>query len=298
MENGYLMLNKNKIVVTGGTGRFGKVLKNYDSKKKYLFPTKKELNILKINSIKKYLKKTKPKYLIHLAGLSRPMSIHDDDIERSINLNIVGTSNIVSACSLLKMKLHTNKSKDVLQKLLNSKDEKNITAALEFLDEPIGIMNDDKLMNFLNHNSHKVREESLRIASKRKNPELLNHIIGNLAHPKSAMQARLALGGFEEELVLHKLDKILFVEDSEFPNRMGIIRCLKQYKIENSLNILQKGLDETYLNILREVTNSLISVARGYPPSEDFIHKIEISLENIAQNVYQLVLFLDSLPDD
>ena len=97
---------------------------------------------------------------------------------------------------------------------------------------------------------------------------------------------------------MHKLDKILFVEDSEFPIRMGIIRCLKQYKIENSLNILQKGLDETYLNILREVTNSLISVARGNPPSEDFIHKIEISLENIAQNVYQLVLFLDSLPDD
>ena len=55
------MLNKNKIVVTGGTGRFGKVLKNHDSKKKYLFPVKKELNILKINSIKKYLKKNKTK---------------------------------------------------------------------------------------------------------------------------------------------------------------------------------------------------------------------------------------------
>ena len=99
------MLNKNKIVVTGGTGRFGKVLKNYDSKKIYLFPTKKELNILKINSIKKYLKNTKPKYLIHLAGLSRPMSIHDSDIERSIDLNIVGTSNIVNVCSLLKIKV-------------------------------------------------------------------------------------------------------------------------------------------------------------------------------------------------
>ena len=56
MENGYLMLNKKKIVVTGGTGRFGKVFKNYNSKNNYLFPTKKELNILKIKSIKKYLK--------------------------------------------------------------------------------------------------------------------------------------------------------------------------------------------------------------------------------------------------
>ena len=99
------MLSKNKTVVTGGTGRFGKALKNYNSKKIYLFPTKKELNILKINSIKKYLKKTKPKYLIHLAGLSRPMSIHDSNIEKSINLNIVGTSNIVNVCSLLKIKV-------------------------------------------------------------------------------------------------------------------------------------------------------------------------------------------------
>jgi uncharacterized protein YbjT (DUF2867 family) len=31
------MLNKMKIVVTGGTGRFGKILKNYDTKKTYLF---------------------------------------------------------------------------------------------------------------------------------------------------------------------------------------------------------------------------------------------------------------------
>ena len=105
MENGYLMLNKSKIVVTGGSGRFGKVLKYHDSKKKYLFPSKKELNILKINSIKKYLKKIKPKYLIHLAGLSRPMSVHETNIEKGINLNIIGTSNIVRACSLLKIKV-------------------------------------------------------------------------------------------------------------------------------------------------------------------------------------------------
>jgi len=78
---------------------------NNVTKKIYLFPSKKELNILKINSIKKYLKKKKPKYLIHLAGLSRPMSVHDTNIEKSINLNIIGTSNIVSVCSLLKIKV-------------------------------------------------------------------------------------------------------------------------------------------------------------------------------------------------
>ena len=64
-----MILNKSKIIVTGGKGRFGKVLaKNVG--KNYFFPSKQELNILKLNSIYKYLKKIKPKYLIHLAGLS------------------------------------------------------------------------------------------------------------------------------------------------------------------------------------------------------------------------------------
>ena len=42
---------------------------------------------------------------MHLAGLSRPMTVHDTNIEKSINLNIIGTSNIVSVCSLLKIKV-------------------------------------------------------------------------------------------------------------------------------------------------------------------------------------------------
>ena len=64
-----------------------------------------ELNILKENSILKYLKKMKPKYLIHLAGLSRPMSVHNKDIKKSIDLNIIGTANIVKVCEKLKIKL-------------------------------------------------------------------------------------------------------------------------------------------------------------------------------------------------
>ena len=93
-----------KIVVTGGNGRFGSVLKK-NSRNNLLFPTKKQLNILKLNSIKNYLKIKKPRTLIHLAGLSRPMSIHDKNIDKSIDLNIIGTANIVKICSLLNIKL-------------------------------------------------------------------------------------------------------------------------------------------------------------------------------------------------
>ena len=99
------MQKKRKIVVTGGTGRFGSVLKRDKFGYNMLFPNKKLLNITKFNTIKKYLSKTKPYYLIHLAGLSRPMKIHEKNISKSIELNIIGTANIVKACEILKIKL-------------------------------------------------------------------------------------------------------------------------------------------------------------------------------------------------
>lgn len=94
-----------KIVITGGHGRFAQILKRDNKKLNILYPNKKELNILDANSIKRYLKKNKPQYLIHAAALSRPMNIHDKQISKSIDLNIIGTSNIVKICSDFKIKL-------------------------------------------------------------------------------------------------------------------------------------------------------------------------------------------------
>ena len=96
---------KKNIVITGGNGRFGSVLKKINNRNNLLFPSKKKLNILKFNSLKNYLEIKKPKILIHLAGLSRPMDIHDKNINSSIDLNIIGTANIVKICSLLRIKL-------------------------------------------------------------------------------------------------------------------------------------------------------------------------------------------------
>ena len=94
-----------KIVFTGGAGRFANVFKSIKHKFKIDYPSKVKLNIEKYDSIKKYLNKNKPNYLIHCAGLSRPMKIHDKDISRSILINIIGTSNIVRACKERNIKL-------------------------------------------------------------------------------------------------------------------------------------------------------------------------------------------------
>ena len=49
--------NKKKIVVTGGSGRFGKCLKKNITNYNMIFPTKSKLKIEKPNSILNYLKK-------------------------------------------------------------------------------------------------------------------------------------------------------------------------------------------------------------------------------------------------
>ena len=93
------------IVVTGGSGRFAQELKKIRCKYNFIFRNKKQLDILSISSIKRNIKNFKPDCIIHLAGLSRPMSIHNKNIKKSIDLNIIGTANLVKVCSERNVKI-------------------------------------------------------------------------------------------------------------------------------------------------------------------------------------------------
>ena len=96
---------KKLILVTGGDGRFAKVLKKENKILNLYFASKKECNILDFNSINRLIKKIKPKIVIHCAGLSRPMDIHEKNISKSIDLNIIGTANITKVCEKNQIKL-------------------------------------------------------------------------------------------------------------------------------------------------------------------------------------------------
>ena len=99
------MSNYKKILFTGGSGRFGKVFKKYYNSSNYFYPTSKELDICNIKSIERFFRKKKPKLVIHCAALSRPMDIHEKKITKSININIIGTSNLVCVCEKFKVKI-------------------------------------------------------------------------------------------------------------------------------------------------------------------------------------------------
>ena len=80
---------KKKIAITGKTSRVAKTLKKYFFGPNIIYLEKKKFDILNFKQINNFLKKNKIKTLVHMAALSRPMKIHKENINKSIEINII-----------------------------------------------------------------------------------------------------------------------------------------------------------------------------------------------------------------
>jgi hypothetical protein len=67
-----LLVCPKKIFLTGSSGNLGQKLLNQKTNFEILAPSSLEVNIFKLNDIETYLKKNKPQYILHTAGLIRP----------------------------------------------------------------------------------------------------------------------------------------------------------------------------------------------------------------------------------
>ena len=95
-----------KIIFTGGSGKFGTVFKKLNlDKTNIYYPSSNTFDVTNFKKMEKYVKKIKPKLIIHSAAISKPMEFHEKEIEKSISTNIIGTSNIVNLCHKYKIKL-------------------------------------------------------------------------------------------------------------------------------------------------------------------------------------------------
>ena len=94
-----------RILISGGDGKFAKAILKNNKKFKIFAPGKKQMNILKYNTIVNYIKKTKAEVFIHSAALTTPMSRHTSEVARSIDTNIIGSANVAKACHLHNIKL-------------------------------------------------------------------------------------------------------------------------------------------------------------------------------------------------
>ena len=86
------------LLITGGHGAFAKKLQQYNTNNKLICLSKQEMDVTNIDEVYKAIKTFTPDILIHVGALTRPMSIHERNPDKSIKNNIIGTSNVVLAC--------------------------------------------------------------------------------------------------------------------------------------------------------------------------------------------------------
>ncbi len=93
-----------KIFVTGGNGHLGKMLVNYLQKDhNVLSPNSNECNILDDHNLLKIIKDFEPNIVIHLAAFVDTFGCEEYKIN-ALDINILGTLNIVKACMPLDCK--------------------------------------------------------------------------------------------------------------------------------------------------------------------------------------------------
>jgi len=93
---------KNKILISGGSGRLGKYLKSLDGK--ICVPTHREMDISKPESVSRAIEKHRPSVFIHCAALTGPMQCNNEPILAML-VNVVGTFNVARECAKNGIKL-------------------------------------------------------------------------------------------------------------------------------------------------------------------------------------------------
>lgn len=91
----------NKVIFTGGSGLLGTAMKKL--RPDFLYPTHEEFDITNLEKIQKYITLHPFDHIIHAAAFISPPKIELQPT-KAINVNIIGTSNLVMICALHQAK--------------------------------------------------------------------------------------------------------------------------------------------------------------------------------------------------
>ena len=192
----------------------------------------------------------------------------------------------------------TDKAKMILNNMLDEQDDTTQATALKRLIYNDQILTSDKLKSFLNHNSEIISNVALNIAEKRKDESLVPAIISNLSIAQTSIRARQTLKSFSEELINEQFKQLIESNATSRKLRLGIIRTLREYPNEDSIELLISQLDNNDQDIYNTIVESLLAIARVNPINENKQNQIADEINTIAEKVYTLNECLNMLPDD
>jgi len=192
----------------------------------------------------------------------------------------------------------TDKAKMILNDMLDKEDEATQATALKRLIYNDEILTNEKLIFFLENDSDIISNVALSIAEKRKDELLIPAIISNLSLAKTSLQARQTLKKFSEELIEEQFKQLLQSKETTRKLRLGIIRALREYPNEASIELLILQLDDSDQDIYNLVVESLLAIARLNPIGEDKKGRITTEINTIAKKVYALNECIKMLPED
>ena len=191
----------------------------------------------------------------------------------------------------------SNIAKKLLIDALQSTDEKLISVAINQLSFDNQILPDDTLIHYLNDSSFVIRNAALLVAETRRAPEFLPVIIHSLADSRSAIPARTALTAYNEQDVINIL--IQYAQDSNAQKSLviGILRTLKKYPTQQSIDIILSKVNPTTPPIQAEAVDTLMHIAREIPLKKEDIFITKGELINTARYAYEIIIALSQIED-
>ena len=191
----------------------------------------------------------------------------------------------------------SNVAKQLLIDALQSTDEKLISVAINQLSFDNQILPDDTLIHYLNDSSFVIRNAALLVAETRRAPEFLPVIIHSLADSRSAIPARTALTAYNEQDVINIL--IQYAQDSNAQKSLviGILRTLKKYPTQQSIDIILTKVNPTTPPIQAEAVDTLMHIAREIPLKKEDIIITKGELINTARYAYEIIIALSQIED-
>ena len=208
---------------------------------------------------------------------------------------------IRAACAIAIIQLESGskqKAEEILNKMLNSGNELTQAIALKQLIHDDSILTQEKLIQFLKNDGHMISNVALTIAERHNDDELIPAIISNLDVAKTSLQARQTLQKYSDEIILDQFDSLLSSNDTPRKLGLGIIRALREYPENKSIELLISQLKSTDQNIYKESVDALLAIARVDPLNEDNIKIISNEINTVANRLYALYETIKILPED